>query len=408
MFLPFISLALVLSGPQAAAQVAQLPDVKVISEPIIKLRMDGFAKQRRHGTVDWPAINAEMKRLAIKALQGVDPKQITPETASEWSELYQISGQEETAIQLSEQSIQYFGYKAWSAQYNLLGRYVERGDKAKILDTLDNLVATDVRMTGQVGETIRFEIGPKYTATDPQFVLHCYDALLNRVDLNRPRSKDDQSWALFAYSNLRSSRDKALYEMGRKQEALADLAKVRNRVKEDPRALTACDEIYKQFSLIGQSAPEIITERQLGSFSGLKGYRGKVVLVDFFAHWCGPCKAAFPAMKALYADLHAKGVEVVGVTSFYGYYGSKQGIKPDEEFQQMKSTFIPEFGLPWPVVFEKSKSASQAYGVSGIPQLVVIDRSGKIRKVEVGYLKDEFAQTRKLVESLLAEPAKTK
>lgn len=91
------------------------------------------------------------------------------------------------------------------------------------------------------------------------------------------------------------------------------------------------------------------------------------------------------------------------MTNLQGYYGDQKGVKPDAEFALMRDRFVPEFKLPWPVAFERNKAATKAYGVSVIPQLVVIDRAGRVRRIVVGYTPQEFANTRTFVERLLGE-----
>ncbi|RYG76414.1 TlpA family protein disulfide reductase, partial [bacterium] len=233
--------------------------------------------------------------------------------------------------------------------------------------------------------------------------LQAHDTLLRRFDPTRHMSEDQRSWTRFAIARLGANRDALLYKTGKETEALADLKRLRTLVAGDARAEEAVDGVANQLANTGKPAPEIVAERAIGTYPGLAGLKGKVVVLDFFAHWCGPCKRAFPDMRALYADAKPKGLEIVGVTSFQGYYEDKQDLKPDAEFALMKDRFIPEFKLPWPVIFEKGRAGSKAYGVSGIPHLVVIDRAGRVRRVVVGYTPEEFKGTRAFVERLLAE-----
>lgn len=120
------------------------------------------------------------------------------------------------------------------------------------------------------------------------------------------------------------------------------------------------------------------------------------------AHWCGPCKAALPGLRDLYATYHAKGLEIVSVTSFYGYYGAKQGVKPEEEFDLMKG-FVKQQGMTWPVVFDTKQATHANYHVGGIPHLVVIDRAGKMQNITVGYTREGEESLKQLVAKLVNE-----
>ncbi|MBL1149047.1 MAG: TlpA family protein disulfide reductase [Armatimonadetes bacterium] len=107
-----------------------------------------------------------------------------------------------------------------------------------------------------------------------------------------------------------------------------------------------------------------------------------------------------PDMKQLYADLHDKGLEIVAVTSYYGFYKDQRDIKPDQEFEFMKG-FVKEKEEPWPFVFGDRTTNHSAYGVSGIPHWAVLDRDGKVAFINIGYSADIFKAFRKKVEDLV-------
>ncbi len=94
---------------------------------------------------------------------------------------------------------------------------------------------------------------------------------------------------------------------------------------------------------------------------------GKVVLVDFWATWCGPCVAEIPTMLEQYEKYHAKGFEVVGISL-------------DEEKEKVDA-FIAEHKIPWPIIYAGKgwqDPTAQFYGISGIPQLILIGRDGNV------------------------------
>ncbi len=101
--------------------------------------------------------------------------------------------------------------------------------------------------------------------------------------------------------------------------------------------------------------------------------KGKVILVDFWATWCGPCRAELPRVKKIYADYHAKGLEVLGVSC-------------DENVEALNKFLKANPDMPWPQLFDAAKPGwhplATEYGVKGIPTMFLIDKKGVLRSVE--------------------------
>lgn len=123
-----------------------------------------------------------------------------------------------------------------------------------------------------------------------------------------------------------------------------------------------------------------------------KSYRGKVVLVDFWATWCGPCRQEVPNVLRLYKQYHDQGFEVVGVSL-------------DAEKEQAES-YIKQYDLPWPNLFspnedERAWDAPMAvhYGVMGIPLAILIDADGKVVSLEA-----RGPELAKLLEDIFGKP----
>lgn len=104
-------------------------------------------------------------------------------------------------------------------------------------------------------------------------------------------------------------------------------------------------------------------------------------------------------MHKMYEDLHAKGLEIVSITGFYGFYGLEKNLGKDAEFARMDS-FRKEYGMSWPLVFDDLTNF-RTLGISAIPTTILIGRDGKVRSVETGYTATGFAALREEIEKEL-------
>ena len=108
---------------------------------------------------------------------------------------------------------------------------------------------------------------------------------------------------------------------------------------------------------------EVEYEGKIQKLSDYVG-KGKYVLVDFWASWCGPCKRAMPGLKELYAKYKGDKFEILGVATW------------DEPAATLKA--IEDLQLPWPQIMNAQRIGSDAYGVQGIPQIILFAPDGKI------------------------------
>lgn len=137
--------------------------------------------------------------------------------------------------------------------------------------------------------------------------------------------------------------------------------------------------------LVGQPAPAL--NFKWSSRPGLKtlaDFKGKVVVLDFWATWCGPCVASFPQVRELTAHYKQSDVEVVGVTSLQGYV---MGLEPQridtknnpEKELALMNDYIKAKDITWSVVFSEEPVFNPAYGITGIPHMAILAPDGTVR-----------------------------
>lgn len=168
------------------------------------------------------------------------------------------------------------------------------------------------------------------------------------------------------------------------------------------------DADKKHYELVGKPAfPLDVVSWVNGEELTDEALKGKVVLLDFWAVWCGPCIATFPHLREWHEKYSDKGLVIIGMTRHYGYGWNdetnrparEQGISPEDEEAAMVDfaayhKLSHRFG-----VMPQGSEFSANYGVRGIPQAVVIDREGKIRMIKVG----SGEANAKAIDELLAE-----
>jgi thiol-disulfide isomerase/thioredoxin len=200
-----------------------------------------------------------------------------------------------------------------------------------------------------------------------------------RVASDRVLRGQDVVRAVSSYA-VGSAVDIAYVRAGKEQSAHATLA-----------AMPPQDEIVRM-DLVGTVAP---TWKDVESVSGtfppsISTLRGHVILLDFWATWCGPCRVVVPKLGALQARYGAQGLDVLGVST---------------EDAQDVAVFAQHMDVRYAIAVDKHAQTTRSYGVVSLPTLVVIDKRGIVRDVAVGYDSSEDARLDSSVRSLLAERA---
>ncbi len=129
----------------------------------------------------------------------------------------------------------------------------------------------------------------------------------------------------------------------------------------------------------------------------LSDFKGKVVLVDFWGLWCGPCRQAIPQLLDLYRNRRDKGLEIVGIDY-------ERDIPDESKAREALKIFTKEAGMTYPIVIGDQETIRQIPEFKGFPTTVIVDRAGKVRLL----VRENDAKTpelvRDVVEVLLDEP----
>lgn len=174
-----------------------------------------------------------------------------------------------------------------------------------------------------------------------------------------------------------------------------------------------------RYRLVGTMAPAITAPVWINGAAAATSLpmTGAVTLLEFTAHWCGPCKESYPGVKRLLAAYGPQGFRVVLATRLYGYFGSERNLPAEDELARDREYFAKE-GMNVPIaVAGKAAPSTQnpdgiyisgdrneaAYKVGGIPQIHIIDRQGRVRLIMVGYDDANEPKLATFIARLLAE-----
>jgi thiol-disulfide isomerase/thioredoxin len=175
-------------------------------------------------------------------------------------------------------------------------------------------------------------------------------------------------------------------------------------------------DFRNRYALIGTPAAKITAEWWINpdATGVVAPAPGKVTLVEFTAHWCGPCKNSYPGLRALSERLKGKPFAGFMVTELYGYLGTQRNLTPEQEVAADREYFGKEHALPFPVAINLPTRTGGGlptlrpqpdtdYRVGGIPQIMIIDRKGIIRQIVTGWDQGNTERFSNYIDQLISE-----
>jgi len=396
----------------AIAALVSAQDVKPedVLKQITELRAARVAKAREaNAPLDVAALNREVSEIVNAAIKDVDPAKVPGASAYEWAQLFSMVQRHKEVCDLCHKFLATSPdpNKAFQARILMMNSCNALGEADMLLMTLAEIKPpTPANALTLASMTANLYVPTIVSKKGLAPGIEVLDRAIK--GLTKPGA-DAQPQELQAYesvlSRLYAVKAELYVDQGDTSAALKCIDEGLGLLDKSGAGYRSLNSSKVKLTLAGSPAPALNFDRTYGEFKGLDQLKGKVVLIDFFAHWCGPCRASFPDMRKLYDDLKGRGLEIVGVTTYYGYYGreniEKRDMPKETEYAKM-AEFMKEFNMNWPVVFGE-RSNLESYGVTGIPTVVVVDREGKVHEFKVGYSADSFAAFRAKIEKLLGQ-----
>jgi thiol-disulfide isomerase/thioredoxin len=414
------------NGEGAAATAAKSVDAKALYEDASSYAQRHFDEFAKNGVPFDQSLEAktlqEQKDLALRAAAQVAAREPLRGADLYYAGLlYALASKGERSLELLRRFLEDL-----SATPEL-----KQSARVKLVEQLAQLALTD-----EAEKTLA-----AYTQSEPRAPADLYrmrvqilNAYLKKSDFARaaPHAREVYAAALklaYADKSVSLKRADSIYKAGsvlastlslskRREEALRVIQDMRARAIAMPSAglYGRATELFLDnggdFSLppevegVAPGAPPEIKvsewiEQQPVSLASLKG---KVVLLDFWATWCTPCRHTIPKINALHRKYKERGLVVIGLTEFEGTAEGRDVTRAEE------SAYLRRFkrrqGVEYGFAVEDGKETALAYGVSSIPTAVLIDRRGRVRYLTVSSNDSEAEVLASMVRKLLDEPAR--
>jgi hypothetical protein len=210
---------------------------------------------------------------------------------------------------------------------------------------------------------------------------------------------------------------RAAADMLRPDDALAFVTAAERDLTPASKFTAAVKDARQRYALIGTTAPAITAQWWLNAGAqsdAVQPGNGTVMLIAFTAHWCVPCHTSYPSLRDLAARLDGKRFDGVLVTGLYGYVGRLKNLTPEQEVAADREYYATGQQLPFRIAINPpanrsapadgtSQSPDQAYHVSGLPQIMIVDKTGVIRQIVIGWDPANTDRLARLIDQMLSE-----
>jgi len=136
-------------------------------------------------------------------------------------------------------------------------------------------------------------------------------------------------------------------------------------------------------------APLFTLDARGGHAVSLAQYHGQVVMLNFWASWCGPCRQEMPLLESIYKKYRSAGFTLLGVN-----------VEPDSK---AADEWLKQTPVSFPILYDRDSKVSKLYDVAGMPSTVIIDRSGRLRMLHRGYKPGDESEYLDSIRALIRE-----